>query len=66
MISAPRILPSVLGALGGYIYSQKSNKSESREAVLPKDTHLGLRLDDNVDYNGGTYYAARAQYLRRN
>ncbi len=66
LIKKNGVLPSVLGALGGYIYSQKSNKSESREAVLPKDTRLGLRLDDNVDYNGGTYYAARAQYLRRN
>lgn len=60
------ILPSVLGALGGYIYSQKNNKSQVREAVVPQNTRLGLRLDNNVTYNDGTYYAARAQYLRQN
>ena len=60
------VLPSVLGALGGYLYSQKNGKTQVREAVVPQNARLGLRLDDGVSYNGGTYYASRAQYLRRN
>lgn len=65
LVKKDGILPSVLGALGGYLYSQK-NKDQAREAVLPQNTRIGLRLDDSVYYNGGTYYAARAQYLTRN
>ncbi|RYX83759.1 copper amine oxidase N-terminal domain-containing protein [bacterium] len=60
------ILPSVLGALGGYIYSDKNNKNQAREAVLPQNSRFGLRLSNGVSYNDNTYYAARAQYLRRN
>jgi hypothetical protein len=59
------ILPPVLGALGGYLYGQKNaNKTRAAEAVVPRYARLGLRLDNGVSYNGGTYYASRAQYLR--
>jgi hypothetical protein len=60
------VLPSVLGALGGYLYSQKNNKSQVREAVVPQNARMGLRLDDAISYNDRTYYASRAQYLQRN
>ena len=60
------VLPSVLGALGGYLYSQKNGKAQVNEAVLPQNARIGLRLDNSVSYNDNTYYASRAQYLRRN
>jgi len=58
------LLPPVLGALGGYLYGQKNNRTRTAEAVVPRDARLGLRLNSGVNYNGGTYYASRAQYLR--
>ena len=59
------ILPPVLGALGGYLYGEKNaNKTRTAEAVVPRNARLGLRLDNGLSYNGGTYYASRAQYLR--
>ncbi len=59
------ILPPVLGALGGYLYGQKNaSKTRTAEAVVPRYARLGLRLDNGLSYNGGTYYASRAQYLR--
>jgi len=60
------ILPSALGALGGYLYSQKNGKARVNEAVVPQNARLGLRLDNRVSYNDNTYYASRAQYLQRN
>ncbi len=60
------VLPSVLGALGGYLYSQKGGKNRVNEAVVPQNSRLGLRLDNRVSYNDNTYYASRAQFLGRN
>jgi len=59
------VLPSALGALGGYLYGEKSNRNRTNEAVVPRNARLGLRLNDGLRYNGGTYYASRAQYLRQ-
>jgi len=59
------VLPSALGALGGYLYGEQNNRNRTAEAVVPRDARLGLRLNDGLQYNGGTYYASRAQYLRQ-
>lgn len=58
------VLPPLLGALGGYLYGEGNRKTRTAEAVLPRDARLGVRLDEGVNYNGGTYYASRAEYLR--
>jgi len=59
------VLPSALGALGGYLYGERNNRNRTAEAVVPRYARLGLRLNDGLRYNGGTYYASRAQYLRQ-
>lgn len=58
-------LPAALGALGGFLYGQKNGqKTRTAEAIVPRDTRLGIRLDNGLSYNDRTYYASRAQYLR--
>ena len=59
------ILPSLLGALGGYLYSTK-NGDKPAEAMVPEGARVGVRLDRRVAYNDDSYYAYRDNYLRLN
>ncbi|RYG74152.1 copper amine oxidase N-terminal domain-containing protein [bacterium] len=59
------ILPSLLGALGGYLYSNKKGDKPA-EAKVPQGARLGVRLDDDVRYSDTTdYYGYRNRYLRQ-
>ncbi len=59
------ILSAVLGAAGGYLYSQQKDKGKVAEAVVPEGTRLGVRLDRPVRYADTTGYAdQRAAFLR--
>ena len=59
------VLPSLLGALGGYLYS--ANKGDKpAEAKVAQGARVGVRLDQRVAYNDDTYYAYRDNYLRLN
>ncbi len=59
------LIPSLLGALGGYLYStQKGDKPA--EAMVAQGSRIGVRLDQQVAYNDANYYAYRDQYLRLN
>ena len=59
------ILPSLLGALGGYLYG--ANKGDKpAEATVAQGARIGVRLDQRVAYNDDNYYAYRDQYLRLN
>lgn len=59
------ILPSLLGALGGYLYG--ANKGDKpAEAMVAQGARIGVRLDQRVAYNDDTYYAYRDNYLRLN
>ena len=59
------ILPSLLGALGGYLYG--ANKGDKpAEAKVDAGARLGVRLDQRVAYNDDSYYAYRDTYLRLN
>ena len=59
------LLPSLLGALGGYLYSTK-NGDKPAEAMVPEGARVGVRLDRRVAYNDDSYYAYRDNYLRLN
>jgi len=57
-------LPTILGALGGLIYSQQQNKAQTREATLPQGAELGVRLNSGVNYSDTTgYYNERVNYV---
>jgi len=59
------VLTAVLGAAGGYLYSNTQNKTEVRDAVLPSGTQLGVRLDRNLAYaDASGYYDQRAAYIK--
>ena len=59
------ILPSLLGALGGYLYG--ANKGDKpAEATVAQGSRIGVRLDQRVAYNDDQYYAYRDNYLRLN
>ena len=59
------ILPSLLGALGGYLYS--ANKGDKPgEAMVAQGSRIGVRLDQRVAYNDDNYYGYRDAYLRLN
>ena len=59
------LVPSLLGALGGYLYStQKGDKPA--EAKVAQGARVGVRLNQRVAYNDDTYYAYRDNYLRLN
>jgi len=56
-------LPTILGALGGLVYSQQQRKN-TREASLEAGTQLGVRLNQGVTYNDTTgYYNERTAYV---
>lgn len=56
-------LPTILGAIGGLIVSQKQAKS-SRDASLAAGTELGVRLNSEVSYNDSTGYSTeRTRYV---
>lgn len=59
------ILPSLLGALGGYLYSTQ-NGDKPAEAVVPQGARIGVRLNQGVSYTDNNYYASRDNYLRLN
>ena len=59
------ILPSLLGALGGYLYG--ANKGDKpAEAKVETGARIGVRLDQRVAYNDDAYYNYRDAYLRLN
>ena len=59
------VLPSLLGALGGYLYG--ANKGDkAAEAKVEAGSRIGVRLDQRVAYNDDTYYGYRDTYLRLN
>ena len=59
------IVPSLLGALGGYIFSQSKGDKPS-EARIAAGERIGVRLNQRVAYNDDTYYGYRDAYLRLN
>ena len=59
------LLPSILGALGGYVFSAKQG-DKAAEARLAKGTRLGVRLDERVAYNSEDYGTVRAAFLQLN
>ena len=59
------ILPSLLGALGGYLYG--ANKGDKpADAKVEAGSRIGVRLDQRVAYNDDTYSGYRDTYLRLN
>lgn len=59
------ILPSLLGALGGYLYGAKASDKPA-EAAVPQGARLGVRLDGGVSYRDANNYGDyRARYLRQ-
>ncbi len=59
------LLPSILGALGGYVFSTQRGDKPA-EAVVAQNTRLGVRLDSDVRYADATGYSTyRAQFLRQ-
>jgi len=59
------VLPSVLGALGGYLFSTQRGDKPA-DAVVPQGTRLGVRLNNDVRYRDTTQYATyRTRYLRQ-
>ncbi len=58
------ILPSLLGALGGYVYGAKTGDKPA-QAQLAQGAHLGVRLTDGVSYRSGDYATYRTAYLRQ-
>lgn len=59
------LLPSLLGALGGYLYSSKKGDKPA-EAKVAEGARIGVRLDQRVSYNDDSYYGYRDTYLRLN
>lgn len=59
------LLPSLLGALGGYVFSTQRGDKPA-EAVVAQNAKLGVRLGSDVRYSDSTdYYTYRAQFLRQ-
>ncbi len=58
------VLPSILGALGGLLYSSKAGDKPS-QAVVAQGARLGVRINEDVRYGAPDYYVSRAQYLRQ-
>jgi len=59
------ILSAVLGAAGGYLYSQNQKKSKIAEVSLQPGTKLGVRVDRPVTYADPNGYGdQRAPYIR--
>ncbi|MDF2439916.1 MAG: hypothetical protein JWN98_900, partial [Abditibacteriota bacterium] len=44
------VLSAVLGAAGGYLYSQQKDKGKAREAMLPAGAELGIKLNSALTY----------------
>ena len=44
------VLSAVLGAAGGYLYSQQKDKGKAREAMLPAGAELGIKLNTALSY----------------
>jgi hypothetical protein len=58
-------IAAVLGAAGGYLYSQTRDRNRMAEAVVPAGSRIGVRLNDPVSYRDVTGYADyRLAYLR--
>ncbi len=58
------LLPSLLGALGGYLYGAKTGDKPA-QAQLAQGARLGVRLTDGVSYRSGDYATYRTAYLRQ-
>jgi hypothetical protein len=60
------VLSGVLGALGGYLYGKHQGDSvKPQEAVIPRGTELGVRLDEPVNYADAYGYETNRQpYLQ--
>jgi hypothetical protein len=60
-----KLLTTILGAAGGYLYDRNKNKDQVREAVINAGDEVGVRLTAPLTYTDTTGYAdARASYLR--
>lgn len=58
------VLSAVLGAAGGYLYSQQKDKSKARDAMLPAGAQLGVKLNSALTYADTTeYYNDRVRYI---
>jgi hypothetical protein len=60
-----RIVTSILGAAGGYLYDKSRDKGKEQEAVVKQGDTLGVRLSQPVTYTDtGNYWSERQTYLR--
>ncbi|HVF09846.1 MAG TPA: copper amine oxidase N-terminal domain-containing protein [Abditibacteriaceae bacterium] len=59
------ILSAVLGAAGGYLYSQSKSKNRLAEVNIAPGTKLGVQVDRPMTYTDASGYAQqRAPYIR--
>lgn len=60
-----RIITSILGAAGGYLYDKSRDKGKEQEAMVKQGDTLGVRLTSPVTYTDtGNYWDQRKPYLR--
>ncbi len=52
------LLPSIIGAAGGFLYDRSKNKDKAVDARLAAGTKLGVRLNQRVTYRDTTGYAS--------
>ena len=59
------LLPSIIGAAGGFLYDRNKNKNKVADAKLSAGQELGVRLRGNVTYRDTTNYSsARGNFVR--
>ncbi|MBV9469996.1 MAG: copper amine oxidase N-terminal domain-containing protein [Abitibacteriaceae bacterium] len=59
-------LSTILGGIGGYLYDQSKSRNKAAEALVPRGTRIGVRLDNPVTYADNSGYSdRRLSYLRQ-
>lgn len=59
------LLPSIIGAAGGFLYDRNKQKDQAVDARLAAGTKLGVRLNQRVTYRDTTGYANdRSNFVR--
>ncbi len=59
------LLPSIIGAAGGFLYDRSKNKDQAVDARLAAGTKLGVRLNQRVTYRDTTGYSnERSNYVK--